>query len=57
MTDIRCCKSCRHFGTRDQSPIKLCHVWDNDFTPARECRQEYLDYGCEYWKPKLKTRI
>jgi len=57
MDDVRCCKSCRHFTMNDQLQANLCHVWDNDLAPAVECRQEYLDFGCEYWKPKQKKQI
>jgi len=57
MNEIRCCKSCRHFAVGDQSKAELCQAWDDGVTPAKQCREEYLDFGCEYWKPKQRNRI
>lgn len=57
MNDNRCCKTCRHFAIEDKSMNNLCCVWKDDISPVRECRSEYLDFGCEYWKPRQKHRI
>ena len=47
------CTAYPRWSVKDQSPTE----WENDLNRARECRQEWKDYGYEDWQREWLARL